>query len=104
MADTKPSLDRALDLIRAGFREADAALDAMPDAAKAIVKATEFGRAAKKEVRQLVIKSRGRQARRGWEEDKMTLAALADRVIEAGEPTTPQRLGQLAAEADREEP
>jgi hypothetical protein len=94
-----PSLDQALETIRAGFRQADAALDAMPDAVKAIVEAGQFGETAKKEVRRLAEKTRGRQVRRGWKADRLTLAVLADEVTEAGEPVTPQRLGQLAAEA-----
>lgn len=73
---TEPSLDRARTLIRAGLKEARAALNAIGDPQRALTTARAFLAEIIREVRVALTDARAEQAARIVDEEGMAMAVL----------------------------
>lgn len=73
----EPSLTRARELIRAGLKEARAALNATRDPQTALDQAREFMADTLREVRVALTNARAEQAARIVDEDDVTMSVLA---------------------------
>ena len=93
-----PTLEHALDLIRAGLREGTAALAGIADPQQAFDQATSYAATATREVRMTTAKDRADQAVRIRGDEGLSLAQLAKRVG-----VSKQRAGQLAPDSALEE-